>query len=306
MIEIDRCPLCSSAALQFFHEAVILGSRVRNLICTDCTLVFQSPRLTEKELLAYYAGPYRVEAQGTEAPTAQKLQFEHARARHLADVIQRTGRPITAHLDIGCAAGELLLETRQRFACRTLGIEPSIAYAEHARTQGIAVFGSLDEYIASLQTDMRPDLVSLSHVLEHLSDPVGFLTRLRESVLQPTGLLLIEVPNLFVHTSFEPAHLFAYHEGTLRETLAVAGYDVAASFTHNHPRRDPRPHYLTLIAVPGAARSVRRTSSPLGVRVHRTYARSPAALAIHHPGFVVRGLLRRITGGQLFVSSASR
>jgi SAM-dependent methyltransferase len=303
MTEVTTCPLCNGGDLRLFYEGVILGSHVRNLICARCALVFQSPRMTEQELAAYYAGPYRVEAQGTELPTQQKLAFEQARARHLADVAKRARGEVERHLDVGCAAGELLLATRRTFNCDTIGIEPSPAYAAHARAQGITVFQSLDEYDA--HRGQRPDLVSLSHVLEHIANPIAFLSTIRDQILAPDGHLLIEVPNLFVHSAFEPAHLFAYHEATLTETLAAAGFDVAVSFTHNHPRRDPRPHYLTVIATPGERREVRRSASTFGVRVRRAYARSPIALAIHHPRFVMSGVVRRIRGGQTFAQSAT-
>jgi SAM-dependent methyltransferase len=296
MTEVKACPLCGSTRLSVFGQTQILGASVRNVICDNCTLVFQSPRMTEAELKAYYAGPYRIEAVGTDVPTASKVEFEHARAEHVADVIEKTIGACQVHLDVGSAAAQLLLETRRRFKCRIIGIEPGHAHATHARSQGIEVHESLDDFLRS-ENRPHPDLVTLSHVLEHISDPVGFLRRIREDVLTPDGHLVIEVPNLFVHTAFEPAHLYAYHKGTLRETLAVAGFAIRRVLLHNRPRRDPRPHYLTVVATPGVARPPRRTRSPLAVRLQRAYARSFAALAIHHPLFFTQGALRRLARG---------
>jgi SAM-dependent methyltransferase len=294
--EVKVCPLCGSTRLSRFSEGRILGSPVRNMICDNCTLVFQSPRMSEQELEAYYAGPYRIELVGTDAPIPSKLNFEHARAQHLVDFIEKSIGRFEVHLDIGCAAGQLLLETRRRFGCRVIGIEPGHAHAAHARSEGVEVHASLDEYLQS-ENRQRPDLVTLSHVLEHISDPIAFLRRIREDVLAADGNLLIEVPNLFVHSAFEPAHLYAYHAGTLRETLGVAGFEVRNVLLHNQPRRDPRPHYLVMVATPGAARPPRRTRSPLAVRIQRAYARSYAALAIQHPLFVTQGAWRRLAGG---------
>ncbi len=50
-------------------------------------------------------------------------------------------------------------------------------------------------------------LISMFHVLEHLPDPVGYLSALRQKFLEPDGWLLIEVPNLYAHDCFEVAHL---------------------------------------------------------------------------------------------------
>ena len=291
------CPLCGSAMLSLFSEHVILGTRVRNILCENCTLVFQSPRLSEDELNAYYAGPYWIQAIGAEVPIASKLDFEQARALHLADVIEQSIGTCKVHLDIGCAAAALLLETKRRFGCHVVGIEPGVAYAAHARQAGVEIHSSLDEFLKQMTGGGRPDIVTMSHVLEHVSDPVSFLRRIRDEVLPFDGYLLIEVPNLFVHTAFEPAHLFAYHEGTLEATLGAAGFEVSAKSLHNKPRSDPRPHYLLVIATPGPTRPIRRVRFPKLIRIKRAYARSSLALAVHHPVFVTHRALHRLAGG---------
>lgn len=41
------------------------------------------------------------------------------------------------------------------------------------------------------------DIVTLINVLEHLADPVSVIEEIREKVLEPTGTLVINVPNEF-------------------------------------------------------------------------------------------------------------
>jgi hypothetical protein len=90
----------------------------------------------------------------------------------------------------------------------------------------------------------------MAHVLEHLPDPVGYLVHLRETLLAPDGLLLIEVPNLYAHNSFEVAHLAAFSAHTLQETVRKAGFSVQLLVQHGQPRSVVLPLYLTLLARP--------------------------------------------------------
>ena len=97
---------------------------------------------------------------------------------------------------------------------------------------------------------VRFDLISLAHVLEHLPDPVEYLINLRKTLLEPAGWLLIEVPNLYAHDSFEPAHLVAYSAHTLRQTLEKAGFEIVRLEKHGRPRSAWLPLYITLLARP--------------------------------------------------------
>lgn len=49
----------------------------------------------------------------------------------------------------------------------------------------------------------------MAHVLEHLPDPVEYLVPSLKNLIDPAGWHLIEVPNLYAHDSFRPAHLVA-------------------------------------------------------------------------------------------------
>ena len=91
----------------------------------------------------------------------------------------------------------------------------------------------------------------MSHVLEHVAQPVSFLSHLRQSYLAPTGYLLLEVPNLYAHRSFEATHAICFTEKTLRATLARAGFATRALQIHNLPRSDvDRPLYISALATP--------------------------------------------------------
>jgi SAM-dependent methyltransferase len=156
---------------------------------------------------------------------------------------------ITRHLDIGCSAGTLLEAFVNAYGCQPVGVEPGEAYRNYAAGRKLTVYPSLE---ALEDTGEAPfDFISLAHVLEHLPDPVQSLAGLREKWLVPQGHLLVEVPNLYCHDSFEVAHLVSYSPQTLTQTLTRAGYRIIHLWTHGRPRSRLLPLYITALAVPG-------------------------------------------------------
>jgi 2-polyprenyl-3-methyl-5-hydroxy-6-metoxy-1,4-benzoquinol methylase len=201
--------------------------------------------MNEIEMAVYYQADYRRTYQGTEGPVARDLVVQTARARSLLDFALSKISSIKRCLDIGCSTGLILKHFQSQLGCHPVGIEPDNAYRSYAEGQGLTVYPSLAEM--EMAPEGRFDLVVMSHVLEHLSDPVGYLSHLRESVLTPGGSLLIEVPNLYSHDSFEVAHLLAFSPHTLGEVLRKAGMVKDKSKKHGHPNSNILPLYLTIL-----------------------------------------------------------
>lgn len=244
-VEVEACPVCSGPHRPF-EEWLDGGHALRYRICERCGLVFQSPRMSQSELDAFYAQGYRTLVQGTEEITDKDLRIQAGRARHLMTFLQRASVQPSLHLDIGASSGVLLDQSRQRFNARVIGVEPGEAYRQKAVDQGMEYYAD----ISQLPPSNKFDLISLIHVLEHLPDPVEYLKNLREDYLAASGRLLLEVPNLFGHSSYEVSHLTAYHSKSLQRCLQLAGYRVTASFTHGNPRSPILRLYLTILAVP--------------------------------------------------------
>jgi len=205
--------------------------------------------MTDDELDAFYAAEYRRLYQGDEGPSSKDLRAQEGRAASLLEFTRAAVPEVTRHLDIGCSAGILLERFRDDYACQPRGVEPGEAYRGYAQSRGLIVYASLDDLYAA--DEPRFDLISMGHVLEHLPKPVEYLAALRERCLTPEGLLLLEVPNLYCHDSFEIAHLTSFSAHTLRQTLEQAGYKVVKLEKHGRPRSALLPLYLTLLAKPG-------------------------------------------------------
>jgi 2-polyprenyl-3-methyl-5-hydroxy-6-metoxy-1,4-benzoquinol methylase len=243
---ITTCPLCNQTASALFDQREFRGHLVINRICTSCGFVYQSPRMTQAELDAFYANEYRQLYQGQEGPNPKDIATQKARAAVLSLFVKRYSISGAHHLDIGCSAGILLRHFHEDLGTQPTGVEPGQAYREYAQSQGLTVFPALDE----LPAGKRFDLISLMHVIEHLPDPVGYLRNLRENVITPDGWLLLETPNLYAHDCFEVAHLTAFSAHTFRQAVEMAGFRVVMLKAHGQPRSDLIPLYLTLLAQP--------------------------------------------------------
>jgi SAM-dependent methyltransferase len=247
-IIVQYCPLCGSMQSDLFDQRLFRGEQVTNRICTTCGLVFQSPRMADEQLAAFYKQEYRQLYQGDQEPSAKDLAMQRQRAEALFAFTQANKTIFTHHLDIGCSAGVLLKRFQEGFNSQPTGIEPGNAYRLYAQRQGLRVYAALD--MLESATITKFDLISMIHVLEHLPDPVTYLAHLRQQFLSPSGWLLVEVPHLYAHDCFEVAHLVSFSSHTLRQTLEKAGYTIHTLQEHGKPRSILIPLYITILARP--------------------------------------------------------
>ena len=126
-----------------------------------------------------------------------------------------------AALDVGCGAG-LLAEPLARLGAAVTGIDAAaenIAVAEaHAAMSGLAI-----DYRATgiERMSSRFDLVTSLEVIEHVSDPAGFVRGLAEA-LNDDGLLILSTPN---RTPLSRLALITLAEGTGRIPRGTHDWD---------------------------------------------------------------------------------
>ena len=96
--------------------------------------------------------------------------------------------------DVGCGAG-LLAEPLARLGARVTGLDAApeniAAAREHALGQGLEI----DYRVGGAEAlDGRFDLIASLEVVEHVSDPAGFVRGLAGALAQD-GLLILSTPN---------------------------------------------------------------------------------------------------------------
>ncbi|RLC82161.1 MAG: hypothetical protein DRJ03_05070 [Chloroflexi bacterium] len=228
---ISICPICNCANSQILFRAVSWESFARDQVyelrrCNDCGIVFTSPPVSSEELDVFYAQGIYKDTRNRLYPIIEGLSqiLQWFRLRKITRMYKR-GKL----LDVGCGKGRFLAYAATH-GWNVRGVEPSENGRRFARNMlGDRAVRSLDE----LRSVERFDVVTLWHVLEHISEPVKMLRQIR-SYVKPGGSLFIAVPNFaslqaqmgrghWSHLDI-PRHYVHYAPDTLKYALTLAGY----------------------------------------------------------------------------------
>jgi 2-polyprenyl-3-methyl-5-hydroxy-6-metoxy-1,4-benzoquinol methylase len=195
-------------------------------------------RLYEYIREGYLSGRYGYPG-GSLQRAAGNLIYLHPAARAHADfavLYQRAPGPRTRLLDVGCGDGGMLDRLRHRGWRDLHGVDVDAQAVSQARARGLLVkHGTL---IDQHYPDGSFDVIAMSHVLEHVHDPVGLLKECRR-VLRPGGRLLVATPNAqsWGHRLYgadwyhldPPRHLYLFNLRNLRTLFArISGLRVTA------------------------------------------------------------------------------
>lgn len=219
-----RCPLCGSQEFAAFRFGL--------LRCTACGLVIDErifqPEL-DRELNQDAFG------EGYDPETSFWVRWFEAwkNRRYLANV-RRAGLRQGRLLEVGVGSGSLLV------AAREAGFEPEGCDLSESLARRVAAKTGIPVHCADLASLPAGafDVVCMHHVLEHVSDPVGFL-RLAAQRLRPGGVLHLALPNgaaweakLPGWNCYEYYHVAYYDAATLRRACEAAGLRVERIGSH--------------------------------------------------------------------------
>jgi len=245
------CQLCGSRDLRRWHAAPDRKYSADDLgfvysRCRACDLRFLSRRPTEStagELYDERYEPYDVLVERAAPPVELGDGSSRLPAPWLELVrpAYRLPRPGARFLDFGCGSPYFLAAVADA-GWTAIGADFSPAVIDRVRAAGFEAH-LVDDIVPALRTD-RVDLVRMSHVLEHLYDPIASLRQLRE-VLRPGGLVHVAIPNPAGMSSvvfgrhwwsLEPRHVVQYPPERLRAVLERAGFDVLGIGHQASPR----------------------------------------------------------------------
>jgi SAM-dependent methyltransferase len=135
-------------------------------------------------------------------------------------------------LDVGCGDGTYL-RTMRDLGWEVRGLEPDAQAASVARARGLDVIEGPVE--SSLRDRDAYDVITMTHVIEHVVVPAQALAVVRDA-LRPGGTLLLITPNVgsLGHERFgaswyhldPPRHLQLFTVANLAAQSEAAGFDI--------------------------------------------------------------------------------
>jgi 2-polyprenyl-3-methyl-5-hydroxy-6-metoxy-1,4-benzoquinol methylase len=222
---MTRCSLCRRT-----NPKALFRKQGRTFLrCRGCGLVWIDPMPSPEESRRYYDRAYE---DGAYVPFAEAEEVRGWIARYRLEAIRKLAPP-GRWLDVGCSTGDFLAACGVEQGVQAEGIDLSAPAIRRARERGLHAHAARVE-------DFEPSepyhTITAFDVLEHVIDPLGFLTRLR-GWLAPGGTLALTLPDVssawarwlmgrhwFYYWPDE--HLFYYDPHTVSRLLESAGFSV--------------------------------------------------------------------------------
>ena len=212
--------------------------------CANCQLVFLNPRVNLDNLKNYYTSyylPYR----GSEAWGKYRKLVEGSQKKLDLKRVKRVKEmcsvsPKSLILDVGCGNPSFLKACQKELNCKTLGID----FSDEGWKEQSTLFKGLDLQVAEikdLSLNLKPDIITMWHYLEHDYTPLENLTYLK-SIAKPSTTLIIEIPNFDSigrkkynenwagwHT---PRHTSLFSPDNIKLLLDKSGWNVSQLLTY--------------------------------------------------------------------------
>ncbi len=248
-----ECPICHTG------DTRTLGVRSGFPVarCRRCGHTFVTRRPTDAELNAVYER-YSYDEQHLDALPDFLLPVVTEKVRSFAPYRQ-SGRL----LDVGFGAGALLAVAKAE-GFRPYGIEVSALAVEQAKAHGFADVVQGD-FLEAPYPPGHFDVVVMSELIEHLTNPLAFARRAQE-LLRPGGLLYLTTPHgrgvsgRLLEEEWSvcspPEHLHLFSKASMRRCLGEAGFE-----TVKIESRNVHPHELVEWAKRPLSRLRSRSSS---------------------------------------------
>jgi SAM-dependent methyltransferase len=194
-VERNRC-LCGSSDVNQIFNRDRFGLTLPIMLCESCGLIYFAKVLDEASIPKFYNRHYESKGARTDEEMWHQYKFI------LPHLLGRCAADKASILDIGAGEGSLSVILRDNLSM--INIKASLSALEISQKWHKTLSAKGFEIISSFDAlEKQYDLIVLSHALEHLSDPLGYLKRLIK-FLSPSGLLFIACPGLFnLHDKFQ-------------------------------------------------------------------------------------------------------
>jgi len=232
--------LCGASGGRVLSEVERHGLPYHKVLCPRCGLLRVAPRWHAERYARFYQKDYRDlysplrSSMAPEQTLRDLAEGPGARlvAAFVMDAWRRhgdPGKPRPTIVEIGAGGGWNLSRLPRDWV--RIGFDSDERFLRLGR-EAFGVDMRAGFFEEALPAAASADCVLMSHVLEHVADPVATLARLSAAV-RPQTLILVEVPGIFrLHkTSLDPmrywqnAHTYTFCARTVVDTCRRAGLE---------------------------------------------------------------------------------
>jgi SAM-dependent methyltransferase len=191
------CPFCGckKSTTSFYPRNVYNNKEFLYVTCSDCDLTYLNTFPNEDDYLKMYPPSYQ-EGKASSEPQLDLYQkmpgLRFSYGEQLDCVKKYVGKANATLLDYGCGNGHFLVRAIQEgLKCDGAEYNPVYISALKDDIKNCNFYTIAD--VLSGKTGKKYDVIRLSNVLEHLTNPNEVITSLKNH-LTPDGILLIEGP----------------------------------------------------------------------------------------------------------------
>lgn len=239
MKKIDQCPICGS---KLYHKVLICkdylvsGKDFEITACDECGFLFTNPRPEDDKLNDYYQSEDYISHSESKKGLINRLYLlaRNFTLKNKLKIIKKYSEG-NRLLDIGCGTGSFISVCKSA-GYKVLGIEPN----KNAREYGIKNYGieikTVEDFIRLDENSI--DIITLWHVLEHVSDFRLYFKKFKE-ILSTHGTLFIALPNpdskdAQIYHKFwaaydVPRHLYHFRQTDIKNVATQFGFYLKAT-----------------------------------------------------------------------------
>lgn len=249
---MQLCPLCKGEEHRIFHKY----PQFTLIQCRTCQLIYQEELDAGRQdrlIQSIYDANWVAMRDHYAANTLR----EHASfSAMLLDMFTRKKGRL---LEIGSGTGEFLWLAAAA-GWQVHGVEPSAVACQYARSRyGLELSNAKWGPDIAHQGECF-EAVVFWHVLEHIPDPVSFMSEMKR-ILAPEGRLMFSLPNVHSLTNAlqgnaspiftETDHLVHYAKEHIEALMQQCGYEIISIFSREEPARLESDLRLHSAGMPG-------------------------------------------------------
>ncbi len=223
----NQCFIHKTKPLILFNETLDLfffGRRKISFgICRSCGLIFQTESIERSKMIKSYKEMVTYVDNLTK-PSKSKMKTVKRHVRLIKSCFSEFPKKV---LEISSMNSYNLKQFKKSGSNKIVSLEPSKRIAKLLKLEGIKVYNTT---IEKLKTKDKYDLIILSHVLEHLYNPVKAIKQCFK-IQKIDQKILVEIP-LFEQVqnysvgAFQIEHLHYFSESNIIEVITRGGYTI--------------------------------------------------------------------------------